>query len=841
MAVKIKFGGTPGSGFLSSPLVRYFLIFILVVVLVGGCIFAYYLNKYNKLVDQMMAHPIFATTAQVYAAPREVRVGQKLTAAAIANELHQAGYNDQPEMGAYQLRNTDDGETIMIKPGPQSYHSPDGATIITKDGEVQEITGENGVPLAAYELEPLLITGMAEDNSRTKRRVLTYNEIPQRLVNAVVAIEDKRFFEHHGIDYIRIVGALKNDIFHLHKNREGASTITQQLAKWFFLTPEQTYSRKLREAVIAIILEHKFNKQQIFEMYANEINVGHLGSFDINGFGEASRAYFGKDVGQLDLAECALLAGIVNSPNRLNPYRHADRAIERRNLVLDTMVDTGAITESEADAARAEPLKLVPENVDASEAPYFVDLVHDELAEKFGDRDPNAGGLRIYTSLDPELQRAAADAVDAEIKGVDDLVRNLHTHHTKMGTVVDENIVYPQVALIALDPHTGQVLALIGGRNYGASQLDHAEALRPTGSIFKPIVYAAAYNASLNGEQINGISGPFTALSRLHDEPTTFTFDDGRQTYSPHNFADEYGGDVTAAYALAHSLNNATISLASMVGYDKVVQLAHDAGIKRAEPTPSMAIGTYEATPIDMAGVYTIFANNGVHITPWFLASVRNPNGDVLADFAPDARQVLDQRVAYLTTSLMEGVLTGTGTGAGVRGMGFTAPAAGKTGTSHDAWFAGFTSNLICVVWVGNDDYTDINLEGAHAAAPIWADFMKRAVLLPQYSDTHTFTPPDGVVDVPLDKNTNLLANDTCTDDYVAAFLDGTQPTVTCSQTSAEPGLIQKIFGGSKPAASAPTATTTQTAPDSDTSPNPTPPTDPNKKPGLMGRIFGSK
>jgi penicillin-binding protein 1B len=631
-------------------------------------------------------------------------------------------------------------------------------------------------------------------------------------------------------------------MFHRHLYTEGGSTLTQQLARGFFLTPERTVSRKLREAVIALILEHKYNKQKIFEMYANEINLGQRGSYAIDGFGEASRAYFGKDVGQLDLAECALLAGIVQSPNRLNPYRHPDRAIERRNLVLDSMVETSAITQSEADSAKAEPLKLAPANVDASEAPYFVDLVHDQLVQKFGDRDLNSDGMRIYTSLDPQLQRAAAEAVDIGIKQVDDQVRALHTHRTKSGTTVDANITYPQVALVALNPHTGQVLALVGGRDYSVSQFNHAKSMRPTGSIFKPFVYATAYNASVNGEPLTGTPGTFTALTRLHDEPTTFTFDNGRQTYDPRNLISGYKGDVTSIYALAESLNVATISLASMVGYDNVAKLARDAGIHDAKATPALAIGSYNATPLDMAGAYTIFANNGIHITPWMLASVRNPNGDVLADFSPEAREVLDPRAAYLTTSMLEAVMS-YGTAAGVRSHGFTNPAAGKTGTDHDAWFAGFTSNLICIVWVGNDDYTNLNLQGARAALPIWTDFMKRAVALPQYSDTHEFTPPEGVTQVRLDKGTNLLANETCPNDYTVAFLDGTQPSMNCSQTVPQQGLLEKMFGINKPAPTATTATTPTTIPTQNSAapPNPTPPADPNKKPNIFTKIFGSK
>ena len=333
------------------------------------------------------------------------------------------------------------------------------------------ITDANGQALSSYELEPLLITGLSDDPNRTKRRLLTYDEIPPNLVQAVIAIEDRRFFEHSGIDYWRILGAMRNDIFHLHRYREGASTLTQQLARGFFLTPERTYSRKAREAVISIILEHRFDKKQIFAMYANEINLGQIGSFSIDGFGEASKVYFGKDVRQLDLAECALLAGIIQSPSRLNPFRHADRAIERRNLVLDSMVETGAITKEEAETAKAEPLHLAQASVDESEAPYFVDLVHDQLTQKLGDRDFNREGLRIYTSLDPELQRLATTAVDSTVHVVDELVDRVHANDKKLG----KPYIYPQVALVALDPHTGQVLALVGGRSYGNSQVDHAD------------------------------------------------------------------------------------------------------------------------------------------------------------------------------------------------------------------------------------------------------------------------------------------------------------------------------------------------------------------------------
>jgi penicillin-binding protein 1B len=812
MAIRVRIPSPASGHHLRSRILLVLLAIFAVCALTGISIFAYFYHKYEGIVDERLKQPMFASTAQIYAAPREVRPGQKLSIHWIANELHQAGYSGDGAAQPSELGSYSEGvQQITVQPGPQSYHAPDNATIHVSGGVVSSITDAHGQALSSYELEPLLITGLSEGTQRTKRRVLTYDEIPPNLVHAVIAIEDRRFFEHSGIDYWRILGAMRNDIFHLHRYTEGASTLTQQLARGFFLTPERTYSRKMREAIISIILEHRFDKKQIFAMYANEISLGQIGSFSIDGFGEASQDYFGKDVSQLDLAQCAMLAGLIQSPSRLNPFHHPDRAIERRNLVLDSMVETGAITKDEAEAAKAEPLHLVTGSVDEGEAPYFVDLVHDQLTQRLGDRDFNREGLRIYTSLDPDLQRLATEAVNSAIHQVDAQVDKNHALDKKLG----KPYVYPQVALIALDPHTGQVLALVGGRSYGTSQVNHAVAHRPTGSIFKPFVYAAAFQTAVEGTMLPGQTKLFSPVTMLDDAQQTYGGGTSYE-YTPRNYKGEFYGEITARLALMRSDNNATIGLGSMVGFDRVASLARDAGIKSAQGTPSMAIGSYDATPLDMAGAYTTFSNGGVHIDPWMLASVRTPTGDIIEDYTPTTRQVLDPRAAFLTTSMMEAVLGGNGsdpceiggrdfcgTGAGVRNMGFISPAAGKTGTSHDAWFAGFTSSLLCVVWVGNDDYTDIQLEGAHAAAPIWAAFMKQAVQLPQYSDTNEFTAPNGVQIISIDKTTNLLADETCPDDYNAAFLDGTAPTDTCDHKGLNGedhrNIFQKIFGIGKP------------------------------------------
>ena len=790
MALKIRFQMPPGNHPWAVLALRVGLLTVAAVTLVFFLIFGYFYIAYRHIVDDRLKEPIFANTAKIYAAPREVRPGQKFTVRLIANELHTAGYSADGASQTSELGTYKEGvQTITVRPGPQSFHAQDGATIRVSNGVVESITDDHGQPLSSYELEPQLITGLSDDVNRTKRRLLTYSELPPNLINAVLAIEDRRFFEHGGVDYIRFVGAIRNDLTPGRRYVEGGSTLTMQLARGLLLTPERRIKRKMIEIVITFQLEHRFSKQQIFEMYANQIPLGQRGSFSIDGFGEAAQAFFGKDVHQLDLAEDALLAGIIQSPSRLNPFRHAERAIERRNLVLDSMVEIGAITKGEAEKAKAEPLHLVPGSVDASEAPYFVDLVHDQLVQRLGDHDFNRESLRIYTSLDPDLQREATVAVESTVHVIDEQVDKLHARDRKLG----KSYIYPQVALVALNPHTGQVLALVGGRSYGASQLNHAVAKRPTGSIFKPFVYASAFATAAEGTMLPGQTKLFSPLTILKDEQTTYGVGTPYE-YTPKNFENQYSGMVTAREALQHSLNNATISLASMVGFERVAALARDAGVKGARGTPAMAIGAYDATPLEMAGAYTVFANGGMRLEPWLLASVRTTTGDVIADYSHDSKQILDPRVAYLTTSLMQNVID-HGTGAGVRARGFLAPAAGKTGTSHDAWFAGYTTNLLCIVWVGNDDYTDVNIEGAHAAAPIWAEFMKKAVLLPQYSDTNQFTPPEGVDIVSIDKVSYLLSDATCPESFNAAFLAGTAPTETCDHPAEHRNLLQKIFG----------------------------------------------
>ena len=437
MAVKIK---VVRASLLEHPVRNIILIALVGTLLVGlvvcESIFGYYYFTYRHKVDEWLQKPLFQQTAMIYAAPKELRVGQKLTPQTIAQELRAAGYSgdddrERSRMGTYSLNDS----SIKIQPGPQSYHSEQGATITFDKGMVKQISGDGGQALDAYELEPQLITGLSEGQNRTKRRLVNFNELPPNLVNAVTSIEDRRFFEHGGVDYYSMLGWIWHDLRHDRRYEGGGSTLTMQLSRGLFLSPERRIKRKIIEIAITFQLENRFNKQQIFQIYANEIPLGQQGSFAINGFGQAAQTYFGKDVKELDLAQCAMLAGMIQHPSYLNPYRHPDRADCAPQHGARLHGGDGQDHQRGIQRAKAEPLNLRPINVDAGEAPYFVDLVRDRLVQHMGEADFNHSGLRIYTSLDPDLQRLATEAVTEGMKGVDLQVEKLHARRVKAGTI----------------------------------------------------------------------------------------------------------------------------------------------------------------------------------------------------------------------------------------------------------------------------------------------------------------------------------------------------------------------------------------------------------------------
>ena len=412
MAIKIKIpkseekSSKTGITLPRDPMVRAALIVFLVVAVGIGTFFCYFYIKYDRIIAQRFRTPVFTNSAKIYALPRTVHDGDKADAKEIATTLRRAGYTDkegQSPLGSFRLVISGG---IEIVPGPESYHSPEAARITIHDGIVEKITSQ-GNELSAYELEPQLVTALFDAEQRSKRQVVKYNEIPKVMVDAVLGHRGSPFFEHSGVNFLRMFEAVWIDVTR-QRHEQGGSTITMQLSRGFFLTPEKTVRRKLTEMLIAEELEQKFSKQQIFEFYGNWVNLGQRGSFAISGFAEASRSYFNKDLKDISLPEAALLAGIIQGPSRLSPYRHPERALERHNLVLDSMVDTHAITREQADKAKASPLKLAPPNVEASDAPYFVDMIRDTLINKFSEHDLNDQSYRIYTTLDPDLQRVAA-------------------------------------------------------------------------------------------------------------------------------------------------------------------------------------------------------------------------------------------------------------------------------------------------------------------------------------------------------------------------------------------------------------------------------------------------
>jgi penicillin-binding protein 1B len=721
--------------------------------------------KYAKLADEKLKQGPFPDVSLLFAAPQVIGIGDPGSRLELANRLRESGYGEDARsnrIGWYHLR----PDAIEVFPGDHSSTTAEPGVLRFENDKLASIIAlSDNSPRTEFTLEPQILTALYDKN-REKRRLVKYDDIPAVLVNAVISIEDKRFFQHSGFDPIRIVKALWVD-FRERRKDQGASTLTQQLAKNIWLSNRKTWMRKFDELLITIHLEQKLTKQEIFEYYANMIPLGQRGSFAIRGFGEAAQAFFGKDIRQLTLPEAATLAGLIQIPSYRNPVRWPERAKARRNVVLRAMLENNYITEYQyRDAIRAS-LVLSRQGPESADAPYFVDLVNDRLGDRFQDRDFQASGMRIYTTLDADLQRDATAAVAEGMREVNSILAK----RRKRGEAFDA----PQVALICIDPHTGEVKALVGGRNYGMSQLNHAVAKRPSGSVFKPFVYAAALSTGLVTNAV-----PITASTMLADEPHAFEW--AGKTYEPTDYhKNAWEGQVLLPSAFAKSLNVPAVEVAEQTGYDAVAALAHKAGLPDIRATPAMALGAYSVTPLEMAGAFTIFANEGVRVQPQFLSRIADKNGQDVWTAQPETKKVLDPRVSFLITGLMQDVLR-WGTGAGVQARGFILPAAGKTGTSHDAWFAGYTSKLLCVVWVGLDDYQDIKLEGAKAALPIWTSFMKRAHQHREYRGVMPFEMPEGVVSVQIDSDTGGLATSTCPRSVVHTeyFLTGTQPITFC-------------------------------------------------------------
>ena len=786
-------------GFWTSTFGLGLLAFVALCVLLFATVFTFFYIKYSRMIDARLSGHILQNTTQIFSAPEPISTGQAWGVDDLVSYLQRSGYRpeqDDNSLGEYTVQ----GNVVDIRPSKLSYFSGGNDLAVQFNGRtiksIRPLSGGSDMGIA--EIEPELITNLF-DSAREKRRAVRYSDLPPTLVQAILSAEDKRFFEHPGFDFIRIFGAAWADIRGQHM--QGASTITMQVARTYFLSTDRTWKRKLAEAMLSFELEQRFNKQQIFEMYANEVYLGNRGSFGIRGFAEASVAYFGIDLRQLTLPECAFLAGLIRAPNYYSVAdRHPERAMQARDRVLTQMLENKYITEADVQDAKREPLKLARTSVTGNEAPYFVDMVKDHLLEKYSEQELLSTNYRVYTTLDPQLQRAAAAAVESGMKNVDALLAKKYerARKAKGKNAPDEPPPQAQVALVALDPRTGEIKALIGGRDYGQSQLNHALAHRQPGSVFKPFVYTAAFDNAVDGAQ------PLvTPTTTIDDEPTVFEFDG--QEYTPNNYGERFMGKVTVRQALTNSLNVATVKVAEMIGYGRVVQVARQMGLSaNIKPTPAVALGAYELTPIDVAGAYTAFATLGTRAEPMYVMSVAGANGNVLEKNSPTNKQVLDPRVAYLVDSILVDVIN-KGTGAQVRAKGFTLPAAGKTGTSRDGWFAGFTNNLVCVIWIGFDDNHDLGLTGGATAAPMWADFMIKATALPGYRDVRPLDKPEGVDSVVIDADTLEIATPSCPTTREEVYVAGSEPTQLCElhgghgQSGGVGSFLSHIFGGGSP------------------------------------------
>jgi len=607
---------------------------------------------------------------------------------------------------------------------------------------------------------------------KENRSIVPLREIPRPLVQAILAIEDRRFYSHWGIDPIRLARALVTDIV-TRSPQQGGSTITQQLARNLFLTHEKTLTRKLKEIVLAIRIEQTYTKDEILEMYFNQIYFGE-GAYGVDA---AAKVYFGKRVQELNLQECALLAGLPRNPRDYSPRRDPDRALRRRNLVLSQMLAAKFIPRGAYEQASEAPLGVTKTRYNAQEAPYFMEMVRQYVDERYGSNQLYEGGLKIYTSMDIDLQHAAEEALEKRLTALEQRNQYKKTRAVlaKAAAVTapakSTQTAYLQGAIVSIEPSSGQVLALVGGRDFNDSNFNRAvQASRQPGSAFKPFIYTAA------------IDNGFAPTDIILDTPVSFPAGNGAE-WSPQNYDKKFRGPVTLRNALANSVNVPAAKLLQKLGTSLVTTYARRMGIKsKLYGDLSLALGTSEVNLLELTSSYGVFANQGVRVPPVYILKIEDKNGKVLEESHQTGEEVLSPETALTMTSMMESVLE-NGTAASARALGFTAPAAGKTGTTDDytdAWFVGYVPGVVTGVWVGFDRKQKIGpgMTGAAAALPVWVDVMLAAT---KNRPPQDFPVPSGVVSRLICTETGLLANPACPSTEIELFREGSEPTGYCN------------------------------------------------------------
>ncbi|MBI3951197.1 MAG: PBP1A family penicillin-binding protein [Acidobacteria bacterium] len=761
------------------------------LLIVGGLIglvlvssFAYFYAEATTNLDEwLQGAKRSVNSSNVYAAPKVLRLGQGIALSKVIDHLRLASYVEsaqdaEPGRGIYRTA----GQVLEVKPGSTAVLDHQRAfphVYIKFDAKRQQIEqiidAVTKRPLETCQLEPILISTITRSLGRESngpergvRYEVTYQQLPPHLVNAVLAIEDKSFFEHGGVSTIAILRAFWHN---LQRGRpvEGGSTITQQLVKNIMVGPERSYQRKFREAFLAMALERRLTKEQIFAQYANTIYMGYRGGLSVYGLGAAAREYFNKDVSQLTLPEAALLAGMINRPAFYLSGENKEEALQRRNVVLDNMRELGFITAAEAATAKQAPLGLRfrsrPGDVEVN-TPYFIDYVQEQVARFVPDTDLAKAGYRIYTTLDLDLQRASSIAVGEGLAVLDRSLRRMKPA-APPGSL--------QAAFVVLDTRTGEILAMVGGRSYSESQFNRVtDAQRQPGSAIKPFVYAAGLASGFHEEK------PITLATTYTDAPKTF-----EEGYAPENFGGRYlERPVTVREALARSLNVITVNIAQDTGYGEVAGMIGRCGLPRPPANAATALGASEVTPLELASAYTVFIAGGRRVEPICLKQVADSDGRGIQRLTSQSEAGINPQVAYLVLSVLRDVITQPyGTGQAAASLGDFA-LAGKTGTSQrsDAWFVGLTPFMVSVAWVGFDDNRPLNATGSAAALPIWISFMRQAARLRPDLLAGDFRMPEGLVERPIDPGTGMLATQLCPEHRMELFLEGREVTEFCTE-----------------------------------------------------------
>lgn len=727
----------------------------------GLAVFVGY-RHYAQVVDEKFSGRRWDFPSRIYSAEFPIHPGLDVEQSKLARRLERLRYRavDEEPRDTGEFRWDETSLDIVLRPGARGRHSAERVRIDLDGTQVVSITDpRSGEDRGAVSLEPEELTGIYEGEYE-KRRAVRVVDVSPTLIRAILATEDNRYFDHRGVDVVGIGRAFVANV-RAGEVRQGGSTLTQQLMKNFFLTADRTVARKLEEMAMALVAERRYSKMQILENYLNEIYLGQRGARGIFGVAEASDFYFGKDVRDLDVAEAALLAGLIRAPNAYSPFRSPERARQRRNVVLGRLLRIGEIDRETFDEAIARPLAVVPPRGETNDAGYFVDYVKRELAERFSAGVLTTEGLRVFTTLDPLTQEQATRAVQ---EGLEDL-------ENENPALLARGPAGPvEAALVAVSPRTGAIRALVGGRSYARSQFNRAtQAKRQPGSAFKPVVYLAGVEATDPARHI-------TATTLVDDSPFTWRYEG--QEWTPRNYGDRYLGEITVRRALERSSNTAAARIAEVVGLDAIVDLARRMGVESEIPAvPSIVLGAAEVSPLEMVSAYGVLASGGLRAEPFAISRVEMRNGEELMGEVPVFTRVVSPAAAFVVTHMLEGVLD-SGTARSARKLGFAHPAAGKTGTTNeyrDAWFIGYTPDLLAGTWVGFDDDAPLDLSGGRAALPLWTRFMREATAA---EPGRPFQAPPGVRLVAVDPVTGEPAQGE-EGALQEAFLAGEEPIWT--------------------------------------------------------------